>query len=31
MDQSIHDVRKANWLNIIQQCKDRAAGISAKQ
>lgn len=21
MNQSTHDVRKANWLNIIQQCR----------
>ena len=31
MDQSTHDVRMTNWLNIISQCQNRPAGISAKQ
>lgn len=31
MDQSTHDVRRANWLNIITGCQQRPAGVSAKQ
>lgn len=31
MDQSTHDVRRTNWLNIIKQCQDRPAGMPAKQ
>jgi putative transposase len=31
MDQITHDVRRTNWLNIITQCQERPAGISAKQ
>ena len=31
MDQLTHTVRKSNWINIIQQCQDRPAGITAKQ
>ena len=31
MDQSTHDVRRANWLNIITECQQRPAGVSAKQ
>ena len=31
MDQSTHDVRRANWLNIVNQCKERPADVSAKQ
>lgn len=31
MDQSTHDVRMTNWLNIISRCQNRPAGISAKQ
>lgn len=31
MDQLIHTVRRSNWINIIQQCQDRPAGITAKQ
>ena len=31
MDQSTHDVRRTNWLNIIKQCRDRPAGMLAKQ
>lgn len=31
MDQSTHAVRKANWINIIQQCLDRPANTTVKQ
>lgn len=31
MDQSTHDVRRANWLNIIHQCQNRSSGTSVKQ
>ena len=31
MDQSTHDVRRAGWLNIITEYKQRSAGVSAKQ
>ena len=31
MDQSTHDVRRASWLNIITECQQRPAGVSAKQ
>ena len=31
MDQSTHDVRHANWLNIVNQCQGRPVGMSAKQ
>lgn len=31
MDQSTHDVRRANWLKIVNQCKERPANVSAKQ
>ncbi|MGN0514317.1 MAG: IS66 family insertion sequence element accessory protein TnpB [Lachnospiraceae bacterium] len=31
MDQSTHDVRRANWLNIVNQCKEWPADFSAKQ
>ena len=31
MDQSTHDVRRANWLNIVNQCQGRPVGMSAKQ
>lgn len=31
MDQSTHDVRRANWLNIVNQCKERPADVSTKQ
>ena len=31
MDQLTHSVRRSNWINIIQQCQDRPAGITAKQ
>lgn len=31
MDQSTHEVRRMNWMNIINQCKNRPANITAKQ
>ena len=31
MDQSTHDVSRASWLNIITECRQRPAGVSAKQ
>lgn len=31
MDQSTHNVRRANWLNIINQCQNRPSDVSAKQ
>lgn len=31
MDQSTHDIRRANWLSIINQCQERPADITAKQ
>lgn len=31
MDQSTHDVRRANWLNIVNQCQNRPANMSVKQ
>jgi hypothetical protein len=31
MDQSTHDVRRTNWLNIIHQCQNRPSGTSVKQ
>lgn len=31
MEQSTHDVRRANWLNIVEQCQERSADISVKQ
>lgn len=31
MDQSTHDIRRANWLNIVNQCQERPSDISAKQ
>ena len=31
MDQSTHDVRRTNWLNIIHQCQKRPSGTSVKQ
>ena len=31
MDQSTHDVRRTNWLNIVKQCQNRPSGMSAKQ
>lgn len=31
MDQSTHDVRRANWLNIVNQCQGRLVGMSVKR
>ena len=31
MDQSTHDVRRANWLTIINQCQTRPSDMSVKQ
>ena len=31
MDQSTHDVRRANWLNIITECQQRPVDVSVKQ
>ena len=31
MDQSTHDVRCTNWLNIIEQCQQRPENMTAKQ
>ena len=31
MDQSTHDVRRANWVNIVNQCQGRPVGMSVKQ
>ena len=31
MDQSTHDVRRTNWLNIVTQCQNRPAGMSVKK
>lgn len=31
MDKSTHNIRRANWLNIITQCQNRPNGITAKQ
>lgn len=31
MDQSTYDVRRANWLNIVNQCQNRPADMSVKQ
>lgn len=31
MDQSTHDVRRANWLNIVTQCQNRPTDMSVKQ
>lgn len=31
MDQSTHDVRRANWLNIITECQQRPVNVSVKQ
>ncbi len=31
MDQSTHDVRRANWLNIVNQCQSRPADMSVKR
>lgn len=31
MDQSTHEVRRNNWMNIINQCQNRPANMTAKQ
>lgn len=31
MDQLTHNVRCANWLNIINQCQERLANITIRQ
>lgn len=31
MDQSTHDVRRAGWLNIVNQCQERSANVSVRQ
>ncbi len=31
MDQTTHDVRRANWLNIVTQCQERQEGVTVKQ
>lgn len=31
MDQSTHDVRRTNWLNIVNQCQNRPSDMSVKQ
>lgn len=31
MDQSTHDVRRTNWLNIIDQCQSRPSDMTVKQ
>ena len=31
MDQLTHNVRRANWLNIINQCQDRPANVTVRQ
>lgn len=31
MDQSTHDVRRANWLNIVNQCQERPVDVSVRQ
>ena len=31
MDRSTHDVRRANWLNIITECQQRPVNVSVKQ
>lgn len=31
MDQSTHDVRRANWFNIIAECQQKPVGVTAKQ
>ena len=31
MDQSTHDVRRTNWLNIIEQCQKRPENMTVKQ
>mgnify|MGYP004678837409 FL=1 len=31
MDQLTHEVRRNNWMNIINQCQNRPANMTAKQ
>ena len=31
MDQTTHDVRRANWVTIIKQCQERPEGVTVKQ
>ena len=31
MDQTTHDVRRANWLTVVTQCQGRPEGVSAKR
>lgn len=31
MDQLTHNVRRANWLNIVNQCQERPANITVRQ
>lgn len=31
MDQSTHDIRRVNWLNIVNQCQARPNNISVRQ
>lgn len=31
MDQSIHDVRRASWFNIISECQQRSVNVSVRQ
>lgn len=31
MDQSTHDIRRANWLNIVNQCQARPDNISVSK
>lgn len=31
MDQTTYDIRRANWLEIIQQCQQRSANTTVKQ
>ena len=31
MDQSTHEIRRTNWMNIINQCKNRPENMTAKQ
>ena len=31
MDQSTHDVRRANWLNIVNECQQRPTNMTVKQ
>lgn len=31
MDQSTHDVRRTNWLNIVNQCQERPVDVSVRQ